>query len=148
MNSLNYFFEILFKILARFRYPVSMPSDIADALGIQLTNTVRFKDLLLQLTSPELTLTHLTKYMSRKSAENTFKHALRKECFQQSSLFSFYFNEGWLEFELHFDETSKLRRLYIHHKLLLYPSGYELSLQTKNEQALHIDDTIQPICAA
>jgi hypothetical protein len=115
-----------------------MPSDIAHALGIELANSVRFKDLLLQLTNQNLTLPNLTKYMPRKTAENAFKHALRKECFQHSSLFSFYFNEGWLEFALHFDETSKLRRLYIRHKLLLHPT--ELVLQSKNEQALRIDD--------
>jgi len=115
-----------------------MPSDIAHALGIELPNTVRFKDLLLQLTNQNLTLPNLTKYMSRKDAENTFKHSLRKECFQQSSLFSFYFTEGWLEFELHFDEASRLRRLYIHHKLLLHPT--ELSLHSKNEKAMLIDN--------
>jgi hypothetical protein len=118
-------------MLVRFRYPVSLPQDIACCLGIQMHNSLRFKELLHKLTSSEQLPTKLTKFMSRETAERAFQNALRKEHFPQSSLYSFYFNEGWLEFELQFDEHSRLRRLYLHHKLLSYPSGYELSLSCK-----------------
>lgn len=124
MVIINYLLEML----VRLRYPVSLPQDVACSLGIELPNTVRFKELLTQLTDPSLKLGTLTRYMPRDEAERSFQSALRKERFQHSSLYSFYFTEGWLEFELHFDETSKLRRLYVHHRLLPYPSGYEITL--------------------
>jgi hypothetical protein len=123
--------KAVFAMLVRFRYPVSLPQDIACCLGIQMQNSVRFKELLDALTSGAQTPTKLIKFMPRDMAERAFRNALRKERFPQSSLYSFYFNEGWLEFELQFDEQSKLRRLYLHHKLLSYPSGYELPLATK-----------------
>lgn len=127
MDIINYVFEML----VRLRYPVSLPQDIACCLGVKMQNTVRFKDLLSQLTDPSLKLDTLTKYMPRNLAERSFHNALRKERFQQSSLYSFYFNEGWLEFELHFDEESRLRRIYIHHRLLPHHLGYELPLTQK-----------------
>lgn len=134
MDFLNY----VFQMLVRLRYPVSMPQDIACALRIQMPNTVRFHELLAQLTNPDLTLPTLIKYMPREEAERAFKEALRKERFQKSSLYSFYFTEGWLEFELLFDEASRLRRLYIHHRLLTHPSGHELQL-TKESHCLKQD---------
>ena len=54
--------------------------------------------------------------------------ALRKERFSSSSLYSFYFNEGWLEFELQFDADSLLRRVYLHHKLIQDEDTFELRL--------------------
>ena len=128
MKAINYFLSLW----VRFRYPVSLPEDVADALGIEMHNSMRFKELLHELTNMHHPCSRLNKFMSRELAERCFLHALRKERFPQSSLFSFYFNEGWLEFELQFDPESRLRRLYVHHKLLSYPSGYELSLPCKS----------------
>ena len=133
------FFTHLLTMLVRFRYPVSLPQDIGCCLGIQMPNFVGFKELLDQLTSSEQQFTKLTKFMSRDMAERAFQSALRKERFPHSSLYSFYFNEGWLEFELQFDEQSRLRRIYLHHKLLSYPSGYELSLTGKTRHSESTD---------
>lgn len=66
--------------------------------------------------------------MDRSQAEKAFEKAKRKERFGNNSLFSFYFTQGWLEFELQFDESELLRRIYIHHKLISHPNGYELPL--------------------
>lgn len=120
------FFDSLLQMMVRFRYPVSMPEDIAEALGISLKNTIAFESLLLacQTCSP----TRLVKFMPRMEAESVFHAAQRKDRFTQSSLYSFYFNEGWLEFELQFDHTSLLRRLYIHHRLIADPHCLELHL--------------------
>lgn len=114
--------------LARFRYPVSLPQDIASAVGIEIQNTIRFRQLLSLLTSPSASPIKLTKYMPREQAEYAFRSALRRDRFPQSSLYSFYFNEGWLEFELQFDHLSRLRRVYLHHKLLYNSHGHELPL--------------------
>lgn len=115
-------------LLARFRYPVSLPQDIACAIGIEIQNTVRFRQLLSLLTNPYCSPTKLTKYMPREQAECAFQSALRIDRFNQSSLYSFYFNEGWLEFELQFDHLSRLRRVYLHHKLISDLHGHELIL--------------------
>lgn len=144
MDIINYVFEML----VRLRYPVSLPQDIACCLGVEMQNTVRFKDLLAQLTDPTLKLDTLTKYMPRSHAERSFSSALRKERFKQSSLYSFYFNEGWLEFELHFDEESRLRRIYIHHRLLPHPAGHELPLSQNPCQIISETATSESRCIA
>jgi len=120
------FFGSILQMIIRFRYPVSMPQDIAEALGISLKNTIAFERLLhsCQTCCP----TSLIKFMPRIEAERMFHAAQRKDRFTQSSLYSYYFNEGWLEFELQFDDLARLRRLYIHHRLIADPTGFELNL--------------------
>ncbi len=54
--------------------------------------------------------------MPREQAEDMFRLAIRKEKFQQNSLFSYHFKGGWVEFVLQFDEQARLRRLYTRHK--------------------------------
>ena len=54
--------------------------------------------------------------MPREEAEAAFQSAQRKERFGRNSLFSYYFQEGWLEFKLYFDEKARLRRIYLQHK--------------------------------
>lgn len=120
------FFDLLQQMRVRFRYPVSLPQDVALSLGITLTNHMPFQQLL--SVCRHCQPTRLAKYMSRMDAESAFQCAHRKERFLLNSLYSFYFNEGWLEFELQFDDLSRLRRVYLHHKLILDPRGYELNL--------------------
>jgi hypothetical protein len=66
--------------------------------------------------------------MPREEAEAAFQTALRKEKFLHNSLFSYYFNEGWMEFVLQFDEHSRLRRIYIQHKKITQEEGIEIPL--------------------
>lgn len=104
------------RFIIRFRYPVSTPEDVAKDLGLNISNFLPFEqfiDCLLHLPVPPR---KLTKFMPREQAESIFRMALRKEKFKQNSLFSYYFNGGWMEFMLQFDEQSRLRRIYIHHK--------------------------------
>jgi hypothetical protein len=108
----------VFRLLLRFRYPVSMPEDVAADLGLSLSNFLTFKEFVNQLTNPHLKPAKLTRFMPREQAEKTFQTAIRKEKFQHNSLFSYYFNEGWMEFVLQFDEQARLRRLYIQHREL------------------------------
>ena len=66
--------------------------------------------------------------MPREKAEKAFISAQRKEHFMRSSLFSYYFSEGWMEFKLEFDSKSLLRRIYIQHKTIEDERGIELHL--------------------
>ena len=120
--------DALILFFLRFRYPVSMPEDIAAALGIEVSKFITFKQFVSCLTSPSCCPTKLIRFMSRERAEEAFRSAIRKEHFHQNSLFSYYFNEGWMEFVLHFDDQSRLRRLYIHHKDIQGEEGLEITL--------------------
>lgn len=106
----------LHRLFARFRYPVSMPEDVASDLGLSINNQLSFQEFINYLTNPTVKPTKLSRYMPRHEAECIFQTALRKERFKHDSLFSYYFNGGWMEFVLQFDEQSRLRRLYIKHK--------------------------------
>lgn len=109
-------FRPLLHLFIRFRYPVSMPEDVASDLGLQLTNSLSFKEFICCLTDPRYRPTKLARFMPREQAEAIFRLAKRKERFKQNSLFSYHFKGGWMEFILQFDEQSRLRRLYICHK--------------------------------
>ena len=115
-------------LYVRFRYPVSLPQDIGFALGIPISNYISFSEFIEFLLSNECKPTKLTRFMSREKVEMAFEKAQKKELFHQHSLFSFYFNQGWLEFDLEFDAQSRLRRIHMHHKLILHPQGFELVL--------------------
>ena len=73
--------------------------------------------------------TRLFKMMTRREAELAFRNAVRKEVFQRTSLYSYLFEGGWLEFQLHFDESNRLRRLYILHQALPEEHGLEVPLR-------------------
>jgi hypothetical protein len=108
----------LLRLFIRFRYPVSMPEDVAADLGLNISNSLTFAEFMNCLIDPCQRPTKLTRFMPRHQAEDSFRLALRKEIFQQNSLFSYHFKDGWMEFVLQFDEQSRLRRLYIRHKHL------------------------------
>lgn len=112
------------RFFLRFRYPASMPEDIAASLGITISNSITFDELVRALTC--CCPTRLMRFMPREQAEEVFCNALRKECFQTTTLISYYFNEGWMEFSLQFDNQSRLRRLYIQHKYL--QDNYEIKI--------------------
>src|SRR5689334_9523488 len=120
--------DLISRFLARLRYPVSLPEDIADALGINLSNALSFKEFVRQLAAPTLKPTTLCKFMLRDQAEKVFCNAPCQERFGQSTLISYYFNEGWLEFVLKFDNQCRLRRIYLHHKEIPNEEGIELPL--------------------
>ena len=122
--------DCLFRFFIRFRHPFTLPEDIANSLGVRVSNNVSFDDFVTRLTAPECCPTTLHKLMGRNEAENAFCGAQRKEQFQRNTLISYYFNEGWLEFNLQFDQESRLRRIYIQHKKIESDQGVELHLTT------------------
>ncbi|MBS4168807.1 hypothetical protein [Parachlamydia sp. AcF125] len=121
-------FEGFCRLLMRFRYPVSLPEDIAQALGISFSNFLTFDQLIERLIDPNCSPKRLKKYMPREEAEAAFELAYKKDKFLKNSLFSYYFNEGWLEFILQFDDRSRLRRIYVQHKKI-QQEGAELRLK-------------------
>lgn len=116
------------QLITRFRHPVSLPEEVAEALGIQFSNLQPFESLFTHLTCPSCTPRRLHKFMLREKAEEAFQHALRKERFHNTSLFYYYFNGHWLEFRLQFDDESMLRRLYVQHRRIKHDSGLEIPL--------------------
>lgn len=122
-------FDLMYRFFLRFRYPVSLPEDIACALGVELSCYLTFNEFVSRLQSPHFRPTRLKKYMSRELAEVAFNSALRSDRFGQKSLFAYYFNEvGWMEFVLQFDEEGRLRRIYLQHRYIQDDIGLEISL--------------------
>jgi len=119
---------LLRRLMLRLRYPNSLPEDIGDALGINIPENVEINTLVNLLLTSGIKPSRINKFMCREKAELAFSKALRKERFANSTLFSFYFNEGWVEFSLHFDEHSRLRRLYLNHKCINETCGLEVPL--------------------
>jgi len=103
----------LTRLINRFRYPASMPEDIAQDLGYHFSNALTFQELLQILSSSAYRPEHLWRMMPRPLAEMTFRYALKKETFHSSTLFSYSFHHGWLVFALYFDEHARLRRLFV-----------------------------------
>lgn len=121
--------ESLTRLISRFRYPVSLPEDVAHDLGMHLPNTLSFHEFLLLLGSPHQRPAKLRKYMSRTIAEAMFESALKKENFRSCSLFSYYFNKGWLVFALYFDEDARLRRIYLQCPNCVSIDGFDIPLE-------------------
>lgn len=116
------------RLISRFRYPVSLPEDVAHDLGMQLPNTLNFQQFLKLLTSPHQRPSKLRKYMTREVAEATFGSALKKDVFRSCSLYSYYFNKSWLVFSLYFDEKSRLRRVSLQCPTFHSFEGFDLTL--------------------
>lgn len=125
-------FDGLTRLLSRFRYPVSLPEDVAHDLGLYLPNTLNFKEFLCLLNAPHQRPTKLRKYMDRTLAEASFETALRKEVFRSCSLFSYYFNKGWLVFTLYFDEQSRLRRVYLQCPACEQTDGFDIPIDDES----------------
>jgi len=121
-------FDLLYHFFLRFRYPVSLPEDVANALGINVSNFLTFDEFVSQLTSSSCKPTSISKFMDRSQVEEAFKGALLKEHFNEKTIFSYYFSEGWMEFVLLFDTQSRLRRIYIQHKHIEQEEGVEIPL--------------------
>lgn len=117
------------RFLTRWRYPVCCPEDISQALGLRLSNQLTFDELISQLTSPQCSINSLYKFMNRTAAEASFGNALHIERFRHTTLVSYFFSEGWVEFNLHFDGEDKLRRVYLQHHCIPSNLGVEIALR-------------------
>lgn len=101
------------RLLIRFRYPGTLPEELARDLGIKLPHRGLLKELVIALMSSLPKSRRLSLHMSRDRAEASFKFAVKKEKFHSTTLFSYYFSEGWLVFTLYFDQEGRLGRLQL-----------------------------------
>lgn len=119
-----------YRFFLRFRYPVSLPENVAEALGASVSNFLTFDQFVHRLTNPYFRPERIKKYMPREEVEKAFESAQRQERFLHKTLCSYYFSEGWVEFVLLFDENSKLRRIYLLHKSISKEEGVEIHLES------------------
>lgn len=126
----------LCRFLLRFRYPVCLPEEVAKALGVNASNFMTFPQFIRQLSCSSFRPSNLHKFMRREDAEKPFQNAHCQEQFRNSSLFSFYFPEGWMEFVLEFDDISRLRRVYMHHRCIKEERGIELFLNPSDASSV------------
>lgn len=120
-------------IFDRFKHPYCFPEDIGKDIGLQvLYNDLSLQGCIEKLTSFEYRPQNLTRFMPKKEAECCFKSATRKEKFKNTSLFSYYIFDGWLSFQLIFDDQERLRRIYIQHTTLKDYKGKELEIHLKH----------------
>jgi len=120
--------EFLKSLFVRFRYPISLPQDIEEATGVELSNALSFEEMVEQLSHCCFCPKKIQKFMPRNKAESIFKTARLCERFCDRTLFSFCFTEGWVEFVLKFDSYSRLRRVYLMHKRVKEDLGIEIPL--------------------
>jgi len=113
------------RFLARFWHPVALPEEAVETLGIKVSNFLSYGDLVRCLESSHC---HLSRYMPRQNAEESFRKPTCVEKIGNKTLISYYFNEGWVEFILHFDRASRLRRIYLLHKEIEQDEGVEICL--------------------
>lgn len=106
------------RLIARFWYPVTLPEEVTEALGVEVSNFLPFESLVEKLQCSCCHPTCLARYMPRKLAESAFKCATSKDVFKDKTLISYYFQEGTIEFVLLFDERAQLRRVFLQHKNL------------------------------
>lgn len=127
MNMLKPFDRIA-RFFARFRYPVCLPEDVVETLGIQVSNFLSYNELIKQISSCQTNPLRLARFMPRNEAESAFKHATCIERFGSKTLVSYYFSEGWVGFVLQFDKQMQLRRVYLRHKDIKEEEGVEINL--------------------
>ena len=116
------------RFFARFRYPVTLPEDVAETLGIKVSNFLSYNELIKQISNCESNPQRLARFMPRNEAESAFQHATCIERFGSKTLVSYYFTEGWVGFVLHFDSQLQLRRVYLRHKEIESEEGVEINL--------------------
>jgi len=97
----------------RFRYPFSMPEDVGHDLGLDITNRLDFDSFFKLLSSSACLPRNLRRYMAREDVEQMFRRPFRVDRFRDKTRFAYYFKQGWVEFELRFDEHNQLRRLFL-----------------------------------
>jgi hypothetical protein len=120
--------KIFARIMQRLRFPVTLPQDITQALGIKLPDPLSFDEFFKNLITTDSIPSKLSKWMPRSQAEAPFYRAQRKERFHENTIFSYYFNEGWLIFILRFDDQGRLRGLQMRHERIKGDEGIQIPL--------------------
>jgi hypothetical protein len=113
MNGMPKFFHTLGRLVKRFQHPRSWVKDVADDLGVQLPPDVSLEAMLLHLQGKDFRPRSLFLSMPRRRAEEAFQKALKKEVYESCSLFSYYFDPGWLVMALYFDQFQHLSKVFV-----------------------------------
>jgi hypothetical protein len=113
MKGMPKIFENLGRLVKRFQYPNSWVKDVAEDLGFSISHGAPFEALIEHINTPHFRPGSLYLSMPRKLAEGAFQRALKKEVYQSCSLFSYYFDGGWLVMALHFDQAQRLSKVYV-----------------------------------
>lgn len=124
--------EHLRRFFARFRYPVSLPEDVASALGISVSNYIAFHQLVSKICSCHPP--RLKKLMARDEAERAFSTAVSCEKFYDNTVCSFCFTQGRIVFILKFDQEDRLRHIVLQHKMIRSDQGIEIPLNRPSAQ--------------
>ena len=122
------FLRQITRLIYRFRHPVTLPEEVACDVGVPLSNGLSCEAVIQRLKDPRQASKKLVRMMPRERAEGLFHNALRQEKFRRSTLFSYYFATGWMEFSLQFDDQDLLRRVYILHRNIIDDRGVEMPL--------------------
>ena len=127
------------RLFYRFRHPVTLPEEVACDVGIPLPNGLSCEAVIQRLKDPNQSSNKLVRMMPREGAEALFHNAVRQEKFRKSTLFSYYFASGWMEFSLQYDDQDLLQRVYILHRNIADDRGVEMPLA-------ELEATGAPLC--
>jgi hypothetical protein len=132
-GQINRFVDLFKHSVVRLRYPFSMPEEIGLDLGLDVTNSTDFDSLLKFLRSSSCYPRNLRRYMKKDEAEALFSHAFRSDHFREKSIHCYYFKQGWVEFELVYDNADRLRRIILQSRDISADEGVEIKLSTPNK---------------
>lgn len=116
------------RFFARFRHPVTLPEDVAETLGIKVSNFLSYHEFIKKISTSASNPQRLARLMPRNEAESAFQHATCIERFGYKTLVSYYFSEGWVGFVLDFDEHMQLKRIHLRHNEIKQEEGLEINL--------------------
>lgn len=126
-NHINNMLGLFRTGFVRLRYPFSLPEEIGSDLGLDVTNQTDFKTLLSFLCSASCAPRNLKRFMKRGDVDTLFQNAFRADHFSGKSIYCYYFKQGWIEFELIYDNNNLLRRVKLQSQKLS-DEGIELKL--------------------
>jgi len=120
------------RIIARFWYPVALPEEVVETLGVEVSNFLSFDDLVKILAKSTCNPHRIARYMPRKEVEAAFRNATSRDIFRDKTLITYFFNEGSVEFVLYFDRYDLLRRVYLRHRCIQMEEGVEIPLRSSH----------------
>ncbi len=124
------FLDSCLRLFCQFKYPLSLPDEVALAIGMRQANFIPFDLLCKTITPPRDAPKALKKYMNRKEAEKVFKSALSRKFEPLQSHFSYTVDGTTVNFTLHFDQNERLRRLVVQREEIYFAKGIDIPLET------------------
>ncbi len=123
------------KLVARLRHPHTLPEEVAQILGLNVSNYLSYEQFTQLLCKQGHCPKTLMRFMPREQAERIFSSASYKEHFCNESHFSYSFKQGVIDFTLTYDAENRLRRLYLNHRGMNLDEKLEIPL---NKEHIHL----------